>query len=50
MEDLAAAIANGPEFRGLTLITGPSMTGDIEMMPVFGVHGPGKLFVIVWSE
>ncbi|MCP4751137.1 MAG: hypothetical protein GY866_09600 [Proteobacteria bacterium] len=30
----------------LTLITGPSMTGDIAATPVIGMHGPKKLFVI----
>jgi L-lactate dehydrogenase complex protein LldF len=38
-----------PDFRGLTIISAPSLTGDIEMVPVFGVHGPGKLIVIVVS-
>ncbi len=32
---------------GLSLITGPSKTGDIELRLVTGVHGPGEVYVIL---
>lgn len=33
----------------LTLLTGPSKTGDIELRLVTGVHGPGEIHVILYN-
>jgi L-lactate utilization protein LutC len=39
---------NGPILSScVTLITGPSKTGDIELRLVTGVHGPGEIHVVL---
>ena len=45
-EDLAIKYASGyPSF--ISLISGPSRTGDIERILVLGAHGPKKLTVLL---
>ncbi|HEY1172750.1 MAG TPA: lactate utilization protein [Verrucomicrobiae bacterium] len=54
VRDLSAAFAliqqkyadNYPSM--ISLVTGPSRTGDIERILVLGAHGPKKLTVILW--
>jgi len=48
--DIAAALELvGPELlrsSSVTLVTGPSRTGDIEQLLIRGVHGPGQVHVV----
>jgi L-lactate dehydrogenase complex protein LldF len=51
LQDFITALTNiNKEYRGVTFVSGPSMTGDIEFNLVSGVHGPGRFIVIVRSQ
>jgi L-lactate dehydrogenase complex protein LldG len=44
--DLFASLQGQAIPSGLSIITGPSKTGDIELRLVTGVHGPGELHLV----
>jgi L-lactate dehydrogenase complex protein LldG len=43
--DLAAALAALPDSSATGLHSGPSRSSDIGQMTIFGMHGPGQLWV-----
>ncbi len=45
--ELLEKVAEGEPPSALTLVTGPSRTGDIELVLTVGVHGPGELHLVV---
>jgi L-lactate utilization protein LutC len=50
LPDLFDLFERGEPPSCLTLITGPSKTGDIELRLVTGVHGPGEVHVVLISQ
>ena len=46
---VAALSERGTPPSALTLVTGPSRTGDIELTLTVGVHGPGELVCVLVS-
>ncbi len=48
LEDFISSLGDTPP-TNVTLISGPSRTADIELTLTIGVHGPGKLDVILLS-
>jgi L-lactate utilization protein LutC len=46
-DDAWRALADGDLASGITWISGPSRTGDLEMILTWGVHGPARVEVVV---
>jgi len=49
-EHMVANVFGGAPPSQLILITGPSMTGDIQATPFKGMHGPKRLIVILQDD
>jgi L-lactate dehydrogenase complex protein LldG len=54
IDDLPVALQDPKRFPdgippAVSIIGGPSKTGDIEAVIVLGVHGPGRVEVVIWS-
>lgn len=47
---LAAAPEPLTDTSNVVIVTGPSRTADIELTPVFGVHGPKRLEVVLVAD
>ena len=50
MNSAFAWLAEQPLSDNVTLITGPSKTGDIELQLTTGVHGPGHWHVLLVDD
>ncbi len=51
MEDAFALLrAEGALPRGVSLVSGPSRTGDIEQTTVLGAHGPRRLHILLVGQ
>ena len=54
MDDLPLALQDPKRFPegmppAVSIMGGPSKTGDIEAVIVLGVHGPGRVEVVIWT-
>jgi L-lactate dehydrogenase complex protein LldG len=49
-EAMAAVARSNDQASSAVLITGPSRTTDIELITVFGVHGPRRVHVLVVAD
>lgn len=54
ISELPAALGDATRFPqgpppAVSIVGGPSKTGDIEAVIVLGVHGPGRLEVVLWG-
>jgi L-lactate dehydrogenase complex protein LldG len=53
LEEAFARFAADRRFErhsAVTFVRGPSRTADIELQLTIGVHGPGKVYVVMWDD